>query len=941
MKRIGSSLVLDGIGLGVDQGFAALPIDGPAAGPTLAMAPEAVSATAPETAALPADPLFASEWWLRNTGQSGGTPGKDIDVAAAWTVATGAGVTIVVNDTGIDYSNPDIAPNYDAVTSQSLDAPTNDGYPHNSDNLTGTALSDLAHGTWVAGLIAAADDNVGIVGVAYNATVSAFRLIETAADQSDPWGSTAAALTNSANFDIANNSWEFTSALADSVFDPGASTATGALLSAATNGRGGLGTINVFAAGNHYQSGDDTNLHAFQSSINVVTVAALDANGTVNAPGGRYSTPGASILVSAPGTDITSDTIVGQGNLPGSNLESGLDGTSFATPLVSGVVALMLQANPNLGLRDVQQILAYTARLTDPADSSWLINDAVNWNGGGLHVSDDYGFGLVDAAAAVALARSWTTQHTIGNRTIDFVNAQAVGAIASTGTTFSFVVPPADSLTLDWVRVQLSLDFTTFDNLHIVLTSPGGASSVLLNRPDDGMGASFFNNTMQLTSDQFWGQGSTGTWQVTIGDANPAFGDFGTLFSAGLVLVGDPPPARNTFIYTDEYAAEAAVNSSREELNDPGSTGDTLNLAAVTKACVIDLVPGGAGNIGGASFAIGAGTVIDNVITGSGSDTIDVNAFADTITSEGGSDTVVFAGPMASYALGRIGTDQVTVTLGGITDTLNGITTLQFADRRVPTSDIVACFAEGTRIYTERGDVAVENLRIGEHARTQPTNGYAEIIWTGRRCVDCERHPRPHLVWPVRIAVGAFGEGTPARDLYLSPDHAVYVNGMLIPVKHLINGTTIGQVQVSAITYFHVELSRHDVLLAESLPVESYLDIGDRSVFGNGGAATQLHPDFASRIWEAEGCAPLVITGPLLTATRRHLCDRAAGLRAKESHKPRACTMIGCPGIGVSHARPRRKQRHRSRPGSDGQHAGPAPEGDHGCGGAPFARIRS
>src|SRR5208283_835204 len=120
-------------------------------------------------------------------------------------------------------------------------------------------------------------------------------------------------LLNTQNFDVASNSWEFTSALFDSVFAPGALTDISALLTAATNGRHGLGTINVFAAGNNYQQGDDTNLHSFQSSINGITVAALDDNGTVNgtaATGGRYSTQGATILVSAPGTGIISDTIV-------------------------------------------------------------------------------------------------------------------------------------------------------------------------------------------------------------------------------------------------------------------------------------------------------------------------------------------------------------------------------------------------------------------------------------------------------------------------------------------------------------------------------------------------------------------------------------------------------------------------------------------------------
>src|SRR5207244_4216516 len=139
-------------------------------------------------------------------------------------------------------------------------------------------------------------------------------------------------------------------------------------------------------------------------------------------------------------------------------------------------VALMLQANPRLGIRDVQQILAYSARQTDPTNPTWHINDAINWNGGGLHVSNDYGFGLVDAAAAVALALSWTAQSTANNRTIDTIGANSVGRIAATGTTFSFTVPYADTLTLNWVRVQLSFSFGAFDNLRVVLTSPGGAS---------------------------------------------------------------------------------------------------------------------------------------------------------------------------------------------------------------------------------------------------------------------------------------------------------------------------------------------------------------------------------------------------------------------------------------------------------------------------------
>jgi hypothetical protein len=114
----------------------------------------------------------------------------------------------------------------------------------------------------------------------------------------------------------------------------------------------------------------------------------------------------------------------------------------------------------------------------------------------------------------------------------------------------------------------------------------------------------------------------------------------------------------------------------------------------------------------------------------------------------------------------------------------------------------------------------------------------------------------------------------PERDLWLSPDHAVFVNGVLIPVKLLINRTSIAQVRRDEVTYFHVEVQRHDVLLAEGLTVESYLDTGDRGRFANGGPVTTLHPDFSARAWEMSGCAELVQSGPVLDAVRQRLAER-------------------------------------------------------------------
>jgi hypothetical protein len=113
----------------------------------------------------------------------------------------------------------------------------------------------------------------------------------------------------------------------------------------------------------------------------------------------------------------------------------------------------------------------------------------------------------------------------------------------------------------------------------------------------------------------------------------------------------------------------------------------------------------------------------------------------------------------------------------------------------------------------------------------------------------------------------------PLRDLWLSLDHAVFVDGVLIPVRYLVNDRTIAQQQRDEGTYWHVELEQHDVILADGLPCESYLDTGNRGAFANGGPSVALHPDFTMRSW---GCAPIVVYGVELDTVRRLLLDRAA-----------------------------------------------------------------
>ena len=266
-----------------------------------------------------------------------------------------------------------------------------------------------------------------------------------------------------------------------------------------------------------------------------------------------------------------------------------------------------------------------------------------------------------------------------------------------------------------------------------------------------------------------------------------------------------------------------------------------------TGVLVLDDIAGFAGTVAtwkaGDSFVITGGTL--SGLSVSNGDTL---TFSDTGTGAGagGIDSIIFGSGIAA----------------GSFEIVNGNTV-----------QAVACFAEGTRIRTADGWVAVEDLRVGDRVAT--AGSHEPIVWMGQRAVHCAAHPDPETVWPVRVRAGAFGERAPARDIYLSPDHAVFVNEVLVPVKLLIDGGAICQVKRDRVRYFHVELPRHAVILAEGLTVESYLDCGDRANFRGGEGAIRLFPAFGGQrapdsalLWEASGAAKLVTAGAELAAAR-------------------------------------------------------------------------
>ncbi len=361
-----------------------------------------------------------------------------------------------------------------------------------------------------------------------------------------------------------------------------------------------------------------------------------------------------------------------------------------------------------------------------------------------------------------------------------------------------------------------------------------GASSIL-----NQLGGTLDPGTLNIaTSGQQGGHGST-TVSVEISNA-------GTLFaSSGTETVGSPlitaPSGKSGIL-------EVATNG--DLVLDVTSVDATQSVSFTDGTGILTL--GTIGGFGGTIGVVHAGDQI--IVQGSSIASDSFNSSTDVLT--------LFDG-----TAGAIGTLQLAASVDGSALLANGLGGITAAP----------CFAAGTRISTERGEVAVEDLREGDRVQMVLGRRAQPIVWIGHRHVDCARHPKPHQVWPVRIAGGAFGPWRPSRDLYLSPDHAVYVGQVLIPVKHLINGSSIAQVQCDSVTYYHVELPTHAVLLAEGLPAESYLDTGDRSHFANGGGQIALYPDFASRMWEAEGCVPLVVTGAALDAARQWVNGQNAG----------------------------------------------------------------
>ena len=505
------------------------------------------------------DSLYGCQWHLRNQERGG----EDINVEAVWVEGiNGAGVNVAVVDDGMYYAHEDLAPNVDIALNHNYDTSNRD-----SRDIYGRYEH---HGTAVAGVIAAQDNGIGVRGVAPRATVYGYNFLAGYWQQFEDRNRADAMSRNRVVTAISNNSWGppdgpwlgFANRLWELAIDSGIQ-----------EGYEGKGVFYVFAGGNggagHRENpdgtlvggyvdnvtarGDNSNLDELANYYAVTAVCAVN-DGDVRSV---YSEKGANLWVCAPSSGDAGEH---RGIITTENSDryrSNFTGTSAAAPIVSGVAALLRQANPDLSWRDLKLILAASARKNDAANSGW-VEGARKYGAGSAtdryHFNHEYGFGMVDAEAAVDIARGWTNVPPLESVSVASEAEVAIpppsGSVPQTVTT---------TLRLDtgirfteFVEVNTDFEHTSFRDMDIELVSPSGAVSKLTvpfntrlytatdRRPDGStFDAPFFvrlDGEFRFGSARHLGEDPSGQWTLRLTDHFPELE--GTLRSWSIKVYG-------------------------------------------------------------------------------------------------------------------------------------------------------------------------------------------------------------------------------------------------------------------------------------------------------------------------------------------------------------------------------------------------------------------
>jgi proprotein convertase subtilisin/kexin type 2 len=495
-----------------------------------------------------ADTLFAQQWHLDNTGQVGADAvaaavGEDLNLPADCHPAAtcrGEGVRVAVVDDGLEIAHADLKANvFPGLSYNYLD--------DSNDPTEPASVPEDGHGTAVAGIIAARDLNdIGVRGVAPRANLVGYNMLQTGtnADVAD------AMARNIASIDVSNNSWGPASSWAGCPITAPTSF-TDAITTGITTGRGGLGTIYVFAGGND-DSGTSScsacrgnaNLSRYTTMRGVITVGALNAQGTK----ATYSNLGANLVVSAPGGEYCTYTSSGgtvttgslavtttdrTGSSKGLNRTGSgytdlgnaaytkcMNGTSSAAPNASGAVARIIQANPTLTYRDVRQILAQTARQVDPTDPEWITNGAATPR----KFNPRYGHGAIDVDAALTLATGWTNMGAEITRECATVTVSTAIPENNVGVISDCAIAAGITNT-EYVEVTFTATHTAVTDLEVSLTNLTTGTTTKLTRGHANsatgeacVGASLIYSGTVLGAEAFLDENPTGNWRLTVKD---------------------------------------------------------------------------------------------------------------------------------------------------------------------------------------------------------------------------------------------------------------------------------------------------------------------------------------------------------------------------------------------------------------------------------------
>ena len=468
------------------------------------------------------DPLYVCQWHLNSP------EGVDANVEAAWAQGvTGEGVNVAVVDDGMYFTHVDLRDNVD----------TSRNHDYTGKGSIYTPLEH--HGTHVSGIIAARDNDIGVRGVAPRATVYGYNFLAetTVSNQAD------AMARNRGTTAVSNNSWWRRDG-------PGLAHVSSfweqAVKAGLASGYDGKGVLYVFIAGNGHLEGGDSNLYEVANYYGVTTVCAVNDHDTRSS----FSEMGANLWVCAPSNDLTDPH---EGILTTENSDRYYEefgGTSAAAPVVAGVAALMRDANPDLTWRDLKLILAATARKNDAGNTGW--GDGARKYGSdsatdSYHFNREYGFGVVDAGAAVELAKRWITAPPLRDSSVSSGSiARSIPAPGRSGP-----VTVTETLTMnsnirftEFVEVNADFDHTSFRDMNIELESPSGAVSKLivpyntrhLSNDEGGTLYIRLDGAFRFGSARHLGEDPNGGWKLRLTDTIAPLG--GTLNSWSIKVYG-------------------------------------------------------------------------------------------------------------------------------------------------------------------------------------------------------------------------------------------------------------------------------------------------------------------------------------------------------------------------------------------------------------------